>query len=147
MLDSARRRQRQLRLLDLYGSLLTDHQRRILHFAWELDWSYGEIAQREGVTRTAVYDVVRRTTSASSDWSGPNVFESLTERLDQALKTLTGRGKLSEADVDAGLREVRLALLEADVNYKVVKDFVASIRARAVGAEVMDSLNPGQQLV
>src|SRR5205814_612680 len=73
--------------------------------------------------------------------------ESLTERLDQALKTLTGRGKLSEAVVDAGLREVRLALLEADVNYKVVKDFVASIRARAVGAEVMDSLNPGQQLV
>jgi signal recognition particle subunit SRP54 len=75
------------------------------------------------------------------------VFDSLTERLDQALKKLTGRGKLSEADVDAGLREVRLALLEADVNYKVVKVFVASIRARAVGAEVMDSLNPGQQLV
>jgi signal recognition particle subunit SRP54 len=75
------------------------------------------------------------------------VFESLTERLDQALKKLTGRGKLSEADVDAGLREVRVALLEADVNYKVVKDFVASIRVRAVGAEVMDSLNPGQQLV
>src|SRR5256885_13696399 len=87
------------------------------------------------------------TTSASSGWSGPSVFESLTERLDQALKKLTGRGKLSEADVDAGLREVRLALLEADVNYKVVKDFVASIRTRAVGAEVMDSLNPGQQLV
>ncbi len=63
MLDSARRRHRQLRLLDLYGSLLTDHQRRILHFAWELDWSYGEIAQREGVSRTAVYDVVKRTTS------------------------------------------------------------------------------------
>ena len=75
------------------------------------------------------------------------MFESLTERLDQALKKLTGRGKLSEADVDAGLREVRLALLEADVNYKVVKDFVSNIRTRALGAEVMDSLNPGQQLV
>jgi len=75
------------------------------------------------------------------------VFDSLTERLDQALKKLTGRGKLSEADVDAGLREVRLALLEADVNYKVVKDFIANIRTRAVGAEVMESLNPGQQLV
>jgi uncharacterized protein len=61
MLDRARRRQRQLRLLDLYGTLLTDHQRRILHLAWELDWSYGEIAQRDGVSRTAVYDVVRRT--------------------------------------------------------------------------------------
>ena len=63
MLDSTRRRQHQLRLLDHYGSLLTDHQRRILHFAWELDWSYGEIAQREGVSRTAVYDVVKRTMS------------------------------------------------------------------------------------
>jgi predicted DNA-binding protein YlxM (UPF0122 family) len=61
MLDSARRRQRQLRLLDLYGALLTDHQRHILHLAWELDWSYGEIAQREQVSRTAVYDVVHRT--------------------------------------------------------------------------------------
>ena len=68
MLDSAQRRQRQLRLLDLYGSLLTDHQRRSLHFAWELDWSYGEIAQREGVTRTAVYDVVRRTTTNLDDY-------------------------------------------------------------------------------
>jgi signal recognition particle subunit SRP54 len=71
----------------------------------------------------------------------------LTERLDKALKKLTSRGKLSEADVDAGLREVRLALLEADVNYKVVKDFIAGIRTRAIGAEVMDSLNPGQHLV
>jgi uncharacterized protein len=61
MLDSTRRRQRQLRLLDLYGALLTDHQRRILHLAWELDWSYGEIAERERVSRTAVYDVIRRT--------------------------------------------------------------------------------------
>src|ERR1700730_902628 len=86
-------------------------------------------------------------TSASSAWHERNVFDSLTERLDQALKKLTGRGKLSEADVDAGLREVRLALLEADVNYKVVKDFIANIRTRAVGAEVMDSLNPGQQLI
>jgi signal recognition particle subunit SRP54 len=75
------------------------------------------------------------------------MFDSLTERLDAALKKLTGRGKLSEADVDAGLREVRLALLEADVNYKVARDFVARIRARAVGVEVMESLTPGQQLV
>src|SRR5438270_9732738 len=85
--------------------------------------------------------------SRSCGWRRRSMFDSLTERLDQALKKLTGRGKLSEADVDAGLREVRLALLEADVNYKVVKDFVANIRARAVGTEVMDSLNPGQQIV
>src|SRR5438874_12208410 len=86
-------------------------------------------------------------TNASSVWSGPAVFDSLTERLDQALKKLTGRGKLSEADVDAGLREVRLAMLEADVNYRVVKDFIANIRARAVGAEVLESVNGGPQQV
>ena len=68
MLDRARRRQRQLRLLDLYGTLLTDHQRRIMHLAWELDWSYGEIAQRDGVSRTAVYDVVRRTAFNLDDY-------------------------------------------------------------------------------
>ncbi|TMG49700.1 MAG: RNA polymerase subunit sigma-70 [Chloroflexi bacterium] len=68
MLDRTRHRQRQLRLLDLYGSLLTEHQRRILHLAWELDWSYGEIALREGVSRTAVYDVVRRTTTNLDDY-------------------------------------------------------------------------------
>ena len=68
MLDRARRRQRQLRLLDLYGTLLTDHQRRIMHLAWELDWSYGEIAERDGVSRTAVYDVVRRTAFNLDDY-------------------------------------------------------------------------------
>jgi uncharacterized protein len=68
MLDRPQHRQRQLRLLDLYGPLLTDHQRRILHLAWEEDWSYGEIAQREGVSRTAVYDVVKRTASSLDDY-------------------------------------------------------------------------------
>ena len=61
MLDRTRLRLRRLRLLDLYGPLLTEHQRRILHLAWEEDWSYGEIAEREHVSRTAVYDVVKRT--------------------------------------------------------------------------------------
>src|SRR5438552_15907435 len=68
MLDRTRQRQHQLRLLDLYGALLTEHQRRILHLAWELDWSYGEIAHREGVTRTAGYDVARRTTTNLDDY-------------------------------------------------------------------------------
>lgn len=75
------------------------------------------------------------------------MFDSLSDRLNQAFKKFTGRGTLSEADVDAGLREVRLALLEADVNYKVARDFTARVRDRAVGAEVMESLTPGQQLV
>jgi len=75
------------------------------------------------------------------------MFESLTERLNAAFKKLTGRGRLTETDVDTGLREVRLALLEADVNYRVARDFIARVRARAVGADVLESLTPGQQIV
>jgi len=75
------------------------------------------------------------------------VFENLTGRLNDIFQQLKRRGKLSEADVDAMLREVRLALLEADVNYAVVKDFVARVRTRAVGAEVSKALNPAQQVI
>ena len=75
------------------------------------------------------------------------MFESLTDKLTGIFSRLRGKGKLSEKDVDAGLREIRLALLEADVNYKVVKDLIAQIRARAIGEEVLESLTPGQQLV
>src|SRR5207245_11345459 len=64
MLDRTRAREHNLRLLDLYGPLLTAHQRRILHLAWEEDWSYSEVAEREGVSRTAVYDLVRRARTA-----------------------------------------------------------------------------------
>ncbi len=64
MLDRTRRRQRELRLLDRYGPLLTEHQRRILHLAWEEDWSYGEIAHRERVSRAAIFDLVRRSAAA-----------------------------------------------------------------------------------
>ncbi len=75
------------------------------------------------------------------------MFENLSDRLQGVFAKLTGRGKLSEADVDAAMREVRLALLEADVNFAVVKEFVARLRERAIGAEVMKSLTPGQQVV
>jgi signal recognition particle subunit SRP54 len=75
------------------------------------------------------------------------MFDALSDRLRKTLGALTGRGRVSEADVDAAMREVRLALLEADVNFKVVKDFVARVRERAVGAEVLESLNAGQQVV
>jgi signal recognition particle subunit SRP54 len=75
------------------------------------------------------------------------MFENLTERLNGVFDQLRRRGKLSERDVDAAMREVRLALLEADVNYKVVKDFVARVRERAVGHEVSKALNPGQQVI
>ena len=75
------------------------------------------------------------------------MFDTLSERLRKTLGNLTGRGRISEADVDAAMREVRLALLEADVNFKVVKDFVARVRERAVGHEVLESLSAGQQVV
>jgi signal recognition particle subunit SRP54 len=75
------------------------------------------------------------------------MFENLTERLNGIFSELRRRGKLSEADVDSAMREVRLALLEADVNYGVVKDFVARVRERAVGHEVSRALNPGQQII
>jgi signal recognition particle subunit SRP54 len=75
------------------------------------------------------------------------VFDGLSEKLNAVFKKLSGKGKLSEADVDAALREVRLALLEADVNFKVVKDFLARVRERAVGEEVMRSLSPAQMVV
>ena len=75
------------------------------------------------------------------------MFDSLSDRLRSTLAGLTGRGRVSEADVDAAMREVRLALLEADVNFKVVKDFVARVRERAVGVEILGSLTAGQQVV
>ncbi len=75
------------------------------------------------------------------------MFGNLSGRLDAAFKRLKGYGKLSEENIQEGLREVRLAFLEADVNYKVVKDFIASVREKAVGQEVMDSLTPAQQVI
>ncbi len=74
-------------------------------------------------------------------------FEGLSEKLSSVFKRLKGRGKLTEADVKEAMREVRLALLEADVNYKVVKDFVAKVTDRAVGEDVLQSLTPGQQVI
>jgi signal recognition particle subunit SRP54 len=75
------------------------------------------------------------------------MFETLTGRLNQIFDQLRRRGKLSEADVDAAMREVRLALLEADVHFNVVKAFIARVRERAVGAEVSKALDPGQQVI
>ncbi|HCB01171.1 MAG TPA: signal recognition particle protein [Anaerolineae bacterium] len=75
------------------------------------------------------------------------MFETLTGRLTQVFDQLRRRGKLSEADVDAAMKEVRLALLEADVHFSVVKTFIAKVRERAVGAEVSKALNPGQQVI
>lgn len=75
------------------------------------------------------------------------IFSGLTDKMNQALRSFRNKGKLTEADVKAGMREVKLALLEADVNFKVVKDFVKAVEARAVGAEVMESLVPSQQII
>ncbi len=75
------------------------------------------------------------------------MFDTLTEKFDSVFKQLRGRGRLTEENIQQALRDVRLALLEADVNFKVVKDFVAAVRERAVGNDVMESLTPGQQVV
>ena len=74
-------------------------------------------------------------------------FEGLSEKLNAVFKNLRGKGRLTEADVRTGMREVRLALLEADVSYKVVKDFVAQVTERCVGSDVLESLTPAQQII
>ena len=75
------------------------------------------------------------------------VFEGLSDRLQETLGKLTGKGKLTEKDIDSAMREIRLSLLEADVNYKVVKEFVKTVKERALGEDVMQSLSPGQMVV
>ncbi len=75
------------------------------------------------------------------------MFQNLSDRLQAIFSNLTGKGRLTEADVDAAMREIRMALLEADVNFKVVKEFVARVRERAVGSDVLESLTPGQQVI
>ena len=74
-------------------------------------------------------------------------FESLSEKFQSIFKNLRGKGRLTEADVNAAMREVKMALLEADVSFKVVKDFIAAVKERAIGEEVMSSLSPGQQVI
>ncbi len=75
------------------------------------------------------------------------MFENISEKLDSIFKKLKGRGLLKEEDVDIALKEIRLALLEADVNFKIVKDFIQGIKAKAIGKDVLESLTPGQQVV
>ena len=74
-------------------------------------------------------------------------FEGLTEKLSAAFKRLRGKGRLTEADVKEAMREIRLALLEADVSFKVVKEFISKVTERAVGTDVLESLTPAQQIV
>ena len=74
-------------------------------------------------------------------------FEGLTDKLQNAFRKLSSKGKLTEADVKTAMRDVRMALLEADVNYKVVKDFIAKVTERAVGSDILDSLTPSQQVI
>ena len=74
-------------------------------------------------------------------------FEGLTEKLSAAFKKLRGKGRLSETDVKEAMKEIRMALLEADVNFKVVKQFVSSVTERAVGADVLESLTPAQMII
>lgn len=74
-------------------------------------------------------------------------FESLSEKLQNVFKNLRSKGRLTEADVKTALKEVKLALLEADVSFKVVKQFIKSVQERAIGQDVMNGLNPGQMVI
>ncbi len=75
------------------------------------------------------------------------MFENLSDRLDSVFKKLKGHGTLNEKNIEDGLKQVRMALLEADVNYRVAKNVISDIKTRALGQEVMDSLTPGQQVI
>src|SRR5881275_2389508 len=75
------------------------------------------------------------------------MFDALSDKLQAALSDVRSRGKLTEDDVDKAMREIRLALLEADVNFKVVKEFTATVKQRCLGGQVLGHLNPGQQVV
>ena len=75
------------------------------------------------------------------------MFDNLSNRLEAIYKKLKGRGKLKEADVDEALREIRVALIEADVSLPVIKDFLAGVREKSIGQEVLKSLTPGHQMV
>src|SRR5215210_51260 len=100
---------------------------------------------RSRVLTSCTYRRARRAKTAPIHWAA--VFDTLSERLQGALGDLRKRGRLDEESISRAMREVRLALLEADVNFEVVKDFVARVRERALGAEVLKSLTPGQQVV
>src|SRR5580765_6236721 len=75
------------------------------------------------------------------------MFDTLSSKLQSAFRNLRGLGKISEDNVNAALRDVRMALLEADVNFKVARDFIERVKAKAIGAEVIQSIQPGQQIV
>lgn len=74
-------------------------------------------------------------------------FEGLTEKISNTFKKLRSRGRLTEADVKEAMREIRLALLEADVNFKVTKDFIKAVTEKAAGADILESLSPAQQVI
>ena len=74
-------------------------------------------------------------------------FDSLSDKLQNIFKNLRGKGRLSEADVKVALKEIKMALLEADVSFKVVKQFISSVQERAVGQDVLNSLTPGQMVI
>ncbi|MEA2177720.1 MAG: signal recognition particle subunit, partial [Solirubrobacteraceae bacterium] len=77
----------------------------------------------------------------------PTLFDALSEKLQATLADVRQRGSLTEADINAAMREIRLALLEADVNFRVVKEFTSKVKERALGSDVLGTLNPGQQVV
>ena len=161
-------RLRRSMLLDYYGELLTPRQRECYELHYNDDLSLSEIAEQCGISRQGAWDNIRRAGEALEEMEEktglirrlseterhlrhlrmrPMAFENLSDKLNAAFKKLRGKGRLTAGDIKEVMREVRLALLEADVSYKVVKDFTKTVTERASGAEVLEALSPAQMVV
>ena len=152
-------------LLDFYGNLLTDRMREACESYYYEDLSLAEIAELQGISRQGVHDTIKRAEKELESYENKlglmGLFEKNKARAQKALDLINsgdsgkqnitakmrGKARVTEADIKEMMREIRMALLEADVNYGVVKEFVSEMSEKCKGADVMQSLTPGQQIV
>ena len=164
-------------LCQFYGKLLTQKQCEFINDYYNNDLSLSEIAENNNITRQAVRDIIKKgekklfeyeeklqfmkrtlnqekkiekalaeLTKIQKDYSDKQI-EGLSSRLQEITRKIRGKARITESDLKEMLREVKLALLEADVNYKIVKEFISTIQEKALGQDVLKSLTPGQQVV
>ena len=154
-------------LWQIYGKLLTEKQNQLIDYYYNNDLSLSEIAENENITRQAVRDIIKKGERKLFEYEEKLLFMRKTinqekqivmktdnrslfaysSRLQEITRKLRGKARITESDLKEMLREVKLALLEADVNYKIVKEFIASIQEKALGQDVIKSLTPGQQVI
>ena len=132
-------------LYDFYGELLTEHQQQIYEGVVYDNLSLGEIAQEQGVSRQAVHDIIKRCDKLLQGYEEKLQLVSKFTRIKEKISQINQLSQ--EEDVKVALKEVKMALLEADVNFKVVKQFVKAVEERAIGADVLNGLNPGQMVI